>query len=52
MRLNHKEGAAAEDAALVFLQAQGCKLVARNWHCPFGETDLMVKNGNTIYLLK
>ena len=52
MRLNHKEGAAAEDAALAFLQAQGCKLVARNWHCPFGEIDLIVKNGNTILFVE
>ena len=52
MRLNHKEGAAAEDAALAFLQGQGCKLVARNWHCPFGEIDLIVKNGNTILFVE
>ena len=40
MRLNHKQGAAAEDAALAFLLAKGCSLLARNWHCAYGEIDL------------
>ncbi|MDO5639634.1 MAG: YraN family protein [Neisseria sp.] len=52
MRLNHKQGAAGEDEALVFLQAQGCKLLARNWHCPFGEIDLIVKSGHTILFVE
>ena len=45
MRLNHKQGAAAEDAALAFLLRKGCSLLARNWHCAYGEIDLIVKNG-------
>ena len=48
MRLNHKQGVAGEDAALAFLLSQGCKLVARNWHCAYGEIDLIVKKGNMI----
>lgn len=52
MRLNHKEGAAAEDAALQYLKKQGCTLIARNWHCPFGEIDLIVKNGHTIVFVE
>lgn len=43
MRLNHKQGQAGEDRALMFLQQQGCRLVARNWHCPFGEIDLIMR---------
>lgn len=43
MRLNHKQGEAGEDAALAFLQSQGCTLLARNWHCAYGEIDLIVK---------
>ncbi|QEY26947.1 YraN family protein [Neisseria zalophi] len=46
MRLNHRQGVAGEDAAWSFLKAQGCVLIARNWHCPFGEIDLIVKNSN------
>ncbi len=52
MRLNHASGSAAEDAALAFLQAQGCTLLARNWHCPFGEIDLIVKNGGQIVFVE
>ena len=52
MRLNHKQGAAAEDAALAFLQAKGCSLLARNWHCAYGEIDLIVKNGGTIVFVE
>lgn len=52
MRLNHKEGARGEDIALRFLQQHGCRLIARNWHCPFGEIDLIVKNGNMILFVE
>lgn len=52
MRLNHKQGVAAEDAALAFLQAKGCSLLARNWHCAYGEIDLIVKNGGTIVFVE
>ncbi len=52
MRLNHKQGAAAEDAALAFLQARGCTLLTRNWHCPFGEIDLIVKNDGTLLFVE
>lgn len=52
MRLNHKQGIAGEDTALAFLQSQGCKPIARNWHCPYGEIDLIVKNGNTILFVE
>ena len=45
MKLNHPTGQAAEDRALAFLQANGCELVARNWHCRFGEIDLIMRSG-------
>lgn len=45
MRLTHQQGVAGEEAAWAFLQQQGAKLVARNWHCPHGEIDLIVKLG-------
>lgn len=52
MRLNHKQGEAGEDAALAFLQSQGCTLLARNWHCAYGEIDLIVKNGGMILFVE
>ena len=41
MRLNHATGQAAEDKACAFLKKQGFKIVARNWHCVFGEIDII-----------
>lgn len=41
MRLNHATGQAAEDKAADYLQKQGFKIVARNWHCAFGEIDII-----------
>ena len=52
MRLNHPQGAAAEDAAWAFLQTQGCTLIARNWHCPYGEIDLIVQQGQHILFIE
>lgn len=44
MRLSHPQGQAAEEAAWQFLRRRGCRLLARNWHCPFGEIDLIVED--------
>lgn len=52
MRLTHQQGIAGEDAALAFLQNQGCRLIARNWHCAYGEIDLIVKNDNMILFVE
>ncbi|WP_037585394.1 YraN family protein [Stenoxybacter acetivorans] len=52
MRLNHPQGAAAEEIAKRFLQAQGCRIVAQNWHCPFGEIDLIAKQGNDLIFVE
>ena len=52
MRLNHKQGEAGEDAALAFLLSQGCTLLGRNWHCIYGEIDLIVKNDDMILFVE
>ncbi|MDO4998332.1 MAG: YraN family protein [Neisseria sp.] len=52
MRLNHPQGIAAENRALAFLEAQGCRLHERNWHCPFGEIDLIVQQGKTLIFVE
>lgn len=52
MRLNHRKGQAAEDAALVFLQGAGCLLVERNWHCPYGEIDLIMRDGAALIFVE
>ncbi len=52
MKLNHAQGVAGEQAALNFLEQQSCVLVARNWHCPFGEIDLIMKQGDTLLFVE
>jgi len=44
------DGAAAEDRALLFLQEQGLKLVARNWRCKAGELDLVMRDADTLVI--
>ena len=41
MRLNHATGQAAENQACAFLEKQGFRVIARNWHCTFGEIDII-----------
>lgn len=38
-------GADAEDRALALLRSAGLQLVARNWRCPGGELDLVMRDG-------
>jgi putative endonuclease len=45
-------GAAAEDAALAYLQEHGLKLIARNHRCKGGELDLVMLHGNTLALIE
>ena len=43
-----ESGAAAEDAALAHLRAAGLQLLARNVRYPFGEIDLVMREGATL----
>jgi putative endonuclease len=42
-----KTGAHAEKLAAQFLQQQGLILLQTNYHCRFGEIDLILKDGDT-----
>ncbi|MGH8455531.1 MAG: YraN family protein [Stenotrophobium sp.] len=44
------KGAAEEDLALRHLLAQGLKTVARNWRCPGGELDLVMRDGDVLVI--
>lgn len=49
----HMLGAAAEDKALAYLQAQGLVLLAQNWHVArVGELDLVMREGNTLVFVE
>lgn len=45
-------GAEAEDWAARYLQAQGLKLLARNWRCRYGEIDLILREGATLVFVE
>ena len=44
MKLNHKVAQISEDRACAFLKKKGFTIVARNWHCTFGEIDIIAKH--------
>jgi putative endonuclease len=43
-----KPGAQAEQLAARFLQQHGLKLLDTNYHCRFGEIDLILRDGDTL----
>jgi putative endonuclease len=45
-------GQDAESRAAAFLQAQGLKLLTRNWRCRFGEIDLVMQDGATLVFVE
>lgn len=45
-------GAAAEDAALDHLLAQGLRLTERNFRCRFGEIDIIMRDGDTVVFVE
>ncbi len=45
-------GRAAEDEALRFLARQGLVPVARNYRCPYGEIDLVMREGETLVFVE
>ncbi len=47
-----ERGRLAEDAAVTFLQQQGLTLVERNYHCRFGEIDLIARDGETLVFVE
>lgn len=42
-----KPGAQAEQLAAQYLHQQGLKLIQANYHCRFGEIDLIMQDGDT-----
>jgi putative endonuclease len=45
-------GQAAEARAARFLEAQGLKIVERNYRCRYGEIDLIAKDGATLVFVE
>ena len=45
-------GNAAEDTACAFLQAQGCNILARNWHSRHGEIDIIAEQDGCVLFVE
>jgi putative endonuclease len=45
-------GGEAEQLAAAYLDQQGLKLVASNYHCRFGEIDLIMRDGKTLVFVE
>lgn len=45
-------GAAAEEAVARHYEGQGATVAARRWRSPFGEVDLLVREGATIVVVE
>lgn len=46
------EGDLAEQIASEYLLAQGLHLITRNYHCRFGEIDLIMRDQNTLVFVE
>lgn len=46
------KGTDAESAALAHLEAAGLSLIERNYRCPMGEIDLVMKEGEAIVFVE
>lgn len=53
MKMNENNaGLEAEKLAATFLVNHGLKLVAQNYHCRFGEIDLIMKDAKTLVFIE
>jgi putative endonuclease len=53
--MNHtpyKSGQEAEALACRYLRTQGYKIIARNWRSPFGEIDIIAREGGTLVFVE
>ncbi len=53
MKLNiNNAGVAAEQLAATFLMQHGLKLITQNYHCRFGEIDLIMTDAKTLVFVE
>ncbi len=48
----HRTGQQGEDAACKYLQGRGFRIVERNFRCPFGEVDIIARDGETLVFVE
>jgi putative endonuclease len=49
---NRSVGQRGEDRAVEFLVGRGFQIAERNWRCRWGEVDIVVWDGQTVYLVE
>lgn len=49
---NRKLGKRGEDAAARYLRFMGYQILERNWECPFGEADIIARDGETLVFIE
>jgi putative endonuclease len=52
MKHNQHVGKWGEETAAEYLMQKGCEIIARNMRTPYGEIDLVVKQGETIIFVE
>ena len=45
-------GVKGEDLAVQYLKKKGFKVIERNYHCPWGEIDLIAREGDTLVFVE
>ncbi len=49
---NRQTAQAGEQAAAECLSRRGCEILHRNWRCPYGEVDIIAREGDTILFVE
>ena len=52
MNRNDLIGKQGEEAAREYLRQRGYSIVERNWRCPFGEIDIVARDGDTLVFVE
>jgi putative endonuclease len=52
MRVKDVLGRHGEELAAGFLEAQGMRIVDRNWRCPAGEIDIVALDGDALVIVE
>ena len=52
MKPRQRLGQWGEDLAARYLERLGCTILARNWRCPAGEADLIVREGAALVFVE
>ena len=49
---NQKTGAYGELLARQYLERKGYRIITTNWHCPYGEADIIAEDGEVLVFVE